>query len=95
MAPDNHLSTAMGAAVPLWIMQMQEHGGPSEEDLKYAQETSSILGSEGDKLLFRGKKKGETARIFNRTAKAIAVLSFCPGGITIFGQHFEAKKGAE
>jgi hypothetical protein len=39
--------------------------------------------------LFKSKIKGETAKQFNKTALAIAVLSFQPGGIEIFGLHFE------
>jgi len=85
----------MGVAIPLHILELQECGGPSEDDLKYAHETSAILSEHGDKLLFKSKKKGETAEIFNRTAKAIAVLAFCPGGVTIFGQHFEARKESQ
>lgn len=86
------LSIAMAAAVPLYIMRMLDNDGPGEEDFKKARLASRLLGEKGDLLLFGGgKKKGEVAHIFNETAKAIAVLSFCPGGINIFGQHFEAK----
>ncbi|MEK6609189.1 MAG: hypothetical protein AABZ30_16140 [Myxococcota bacterium] len=41
--------------------------------------------------MFGGGKPGEVADLFNRTAKAIAVLSFAPGGVTVFGQHWEAQ----
>ncbi len=30
----------------------------------------------------------------NRTAHAVAVLAFCPGGVDMFGQHFEAVSGS-
>ena len=58
--------------------------------MQKAQETSQILGERGDILLFGGGKKGECAEIFNRTAHAIAVLAFVPGGVEIFGSRFEA-----
>jgi len=87
---DNLLAIAMSAAVPLHIMQLQEKGGPDATDLKKAQETSDMLGERGDVLLFGGGKTGEAADLFNRTAHTIAVLAFVPGGIDIFGQHFEA-----
>lgn len=89
-AQDNPLATAMAAAVPLHIMRLQEKGGPDAADMKKAQETSDMLGERGDVLLFGGGKKGETADLFNRTAHAVAVLTFCPGGVDLFGQHFEA-----
>lgn len=50
----------------------------------------SKLGSEGDKLLFRSKKEGETAEMFNELAWAIHMMSYCPGGIKAFGHHFES-----
>ena len=84
------LQTMMQAAVPLHIMQLQERGGPTEEDMKEAQETSDTLGERGDILLYGRGNKGECAELFNRTAHAIAVLAFVPGGINIFGSHFES-----
>jgi len=90
----NHalLTTSMQAAVPLHIMRLKEKGGPTDEDMSEARKTSDILGERGDVLLFGGGKKGEAADQFNRTAHAIAVLSFCPGGVTIFGTTFDAEK---
>lgn len=88
---NNQLAIAMQTAVPLHIMQIKERGGPNAEDMVGAQKTSTMLGERGDVLLFGGGKKGECADLFNRTARAIAILSFCPGGVDLFGQHFEAK----
>ena len=88
------LPIAMSAAVPLYIMQLQKKGGPDAEDMKRAQDISAKLGGHGDILLFGGGKKGECAEMFNETARAIAVLAFCPGGVNVFGSHFEAKSGA-
>ena len=85
----------MATAVPLHIMQLQDKGGPSDEDMKKAQDVSDKLGERGDVLLCGGGKKGECADLFNGTAHAIAVLAFVPGGIEIFGQHFEAKRNGE
>jgi hypothetical protein len=51
-----------------------------------------VLGVKGDTLLFKSDTKGETAGLANRLAHAIAVMSYAPGGITVFGQHFEARK---
>jgi predicted Rossmann-fold nucleotide-binding protein len=81
----------MQMAVPIHIEELKKKGGPDEEDMKKAQEISAVLGERGDILLYGGGKPGECADQVNRTARAIAVLAFVPGGITIFGSHFEAK----
>ncbi len=87
----NKLADMMKLAVPLWIERLKANGGPSDEDLKKASSLSAVLGERGDILLFGGGKKGESADMFNKTAEAIAVLAFCPGGVNIFESHFEAK----
>ena len=87
----NNLSSMMAMAVPLYIERLKQNGGPTPEDFKKAQETSGLLGERGDVLLYGGGKKGECADLFNRTAKAIAVLAFVPSGVEIFGSHWEAK----
>lgn len=78
-------------AVPLYVTQLKEKGGPDEDDTKKAQKWSSEVGARGDILLFGGGKKGECAEMFNGTALAIAVLSFAKGGVTTFGQHWESQ----
>jgi hypothetical protein len=50
---------------------------------------SYYLGSHGDDLLFKSKKAGDTAKVFNILADGLARLSFVPGGVDIFGMHFE------
>ena len=89
-APGTNLFSMMQLAVPLWIERMKAKGGPDDEDRKKAQETSGILGERGDILLCGGGKKGEVADQFNRVSHAVAVLAFCPGGVSLFGSHFEA-----
>ena len=88
------LPQMLGMAVPLHILQIKKRGGPTEEDRKRASETQELLGEHGDCLFFPPKKKkdaGTTADMFNRTAHVIAVLSFSPSGVTLFGSHFDAK----
>jgi hypothetical protein len=87
---DLPLAIALSAAVPLHIMGFQAAGGPTFEDFGRAQQFSSELGERGDVLLFGGGRKGEAAKLFNETARALAVLAFVPGGVTIFGQHYES-----
>ena len=80
----------MGIAVPLWINEYQKKGGPTDEDRKRATEFSAVLGSKGD-ILLHGGKPGEAAEMFNRTAESVAILAFIPGGVNVFGRHFEVK----
>ena len=87
------LPEMMGFAVALRIMMLEERGGPSAGDMAKARETSDMLGERGHILLHGGGRKGECADLFNRTADAIAVLAFVPGGVEIFGRRYEAKAG--
>ena len=90
MTNEHPLGTALATAVPLHILELQERGGPTDYDMEQMNGVAQLLGERGDILLFGGKKKGECAEIFNKTAFGIAVLAFAPGGVTLFGQHFEA-----
>jgi hypothetical protein len=44
----------------------------------------------GDVLQFGSKKRGEAAKAFNALAEGLAALSFCEGGVTFLGLHFES-----
>jgi len=84
------LETMIVPAVFLRIVEMEELGGPTPEDLRKVQETADMLGEHGDVLIHGGGKPGQCADLFNRTAHAMAVLSFVPGGVELFGTKFEA-----
>lgn len=86
------LKLMLPAAVPLWISELK--GLPWPEITKLAAEASQYIAEHGDALMY--KTKGTTAKAFNQLAKGIAALSFVPGGVKIFGLHFEARhEGAE
>jgi hypothetical protein len=87
----DQLAVALSVAVPLHIEELKKKGGPDEADFKQATELSRVLGERGDVLLFGSKKKGETAELFNSVARTLAVLSYVPGGVTLFGSHWETK----
>lgn len=53
-----------------------------------AHELANLIAHKGDVLLF-GEKPGEAAKIFNELAFVVACLSFAPGGIHLFGIHFQ------
>ena len=86
------LETMIAPAVFLRIVEMEKLGGPTPEDMKKVQETADMLGERGHVLLHGGGRKGECADLFNRTAHAIAVLAFAPGGVELFGTRFEASR---
>jgi len=50
-----------------------------------------MIAEHGDDILFRSKRKGATASAFNALAEGIAILSFAPGGVKVFGGHWETK----
>ena len=83
------LPIALSAAVPLWQAELAELPWAEVEACTVG--VADLLAERGDVLLFGGGKKGEVNTIFNRLAKAIAAMSFLPGGIRIFGCHWEAK----
>lgn len=83
------LKEFLQTAVPLWIMRFKD---VPWEDLKLImKESERILEESGELAVFAQVKQGQTAKAFNAIARAIAALSFVPGGIEIFGRHFETK----
>lgn len=74
--------------VPLIIAIYKQKGGPSEKDFERMKPFSLKLGEQGDALFF--KKENVTSQLANMWLDAIAVLSFLPGGVTVFGHCFES-----
>lgn len=91
MRQDNVLGDMLYIAVSLCVAELQAQGGPTDDDWATLSPLADVIGEHGDDLLFKGKKRGATARIFNQTARAIAVMSFAPGGVTCFDHHYETK----
>ncbi|GIV86053.1 MAG: hypothetical protein KatS3mg054_0082 [Chloroflexus sp.] len=84
------LKSTLDAAVPLWILAIYSRGGPTKEDYEWASDGLEALGDHGDVLLFGSGKPGQVAKMFNVLAKSIAILSFSPGGVTVFDRHWDA-----
>lgn len=72
------------------IADLLRTGGPSEWHFEQAQAFAQTLGEKGDVLLYGSKKKGETAALMARFCEVVAIMAFMPGGVTLFGLHFEA-----
>jgi hypothetical protein len=90
-----HLSIALSAGVPLYILELAEQGGPSDDQRKKASACLKDLGERGADLYFRSKKEGDTASRYDQVAYTVAVLSFSEGGITAFGRHYDGRKMQE
>lgn len=83
------LRDTLQVAVPLWQMEFQDC--PWSELQQKIREAQEILAENAEYLLFYSKKekdKGKAAAAFNAVAKGIAILSFVPGGVELFGQRW-------
>ena len=90
MSDENKLLPCMlEVAVPIWQEQLKKQ--PWDTINSRVGEIAKTLCERGDLLFFKSKKEGGTADVFNQTAEGIAILSFMPGGVTLFGQHWEAQ----
>ena len=85
------MNELLKVAVPLHILRLYERGGITREDLLRAQAEMEQVGESTDSFLNGHAKPGEPAAIFNRIARAIAVLSYMPGGVPAFDQYYEAR----
>lgn len=90
---DTNFAIFLSCAVPLRVLEIEnsQEGKPTDLQIQALGDAADLFGERGDIMLFGGGKKGEAAELANRFAECVAILSFVPGGITIFGQHFEGK----
>ena len=83
------LIVSLEVAVPLWIDRMKQ--APWAEIELSLPRCAEVIANRGDIILFKSQKRGETAAAFNVLAQALAALSFMPGGVKAFRQHWETK----
>lgn len=81
------LRISLQAAVPLHAMELRNR--PWSELQAVAQEAAQVIAEKGDLIMFKSTKKGESAKAFNALARALAILSFVPGGVKFLGDHWE------
>lgn len=93
MSDSTLLSVSLQAAVPLWVLRLVQQDPSPEELRRRAEEASQVVASKGDIILYRGGRKGETAAAFNKLAEGVAILSFSPGGVVLFGTRYETRNG--
>lgn len=92
MSADSLLPDMLTIGISRVLMEFVRSGGPFDWDWDWARETVDDLTEHGDLLLYRGKRHGETARIFARTARVVAIMSCAPGGISLFGGRWETDR---
>lgn len=82
------LLPALQMSVPLFMAQMI---GWDDVQLAHAATVcGEIVAAEGDNILFKSVRKGDSARAFNALAQGLAVLAFAPGGVDFAGEHWQA-----
>lgn len=84
------IQSTLEIAVPFRMLELHQRGGPSDLDWEETRAFGDVLPYAGDNLIYKSGKRGETARLMSDTIRAVAVLAFVPGGITIYGLHFDA-----
>lgn len=81
------LRAHLAAAVPLAIQRWAD----ADKDARTArlEQALELIAEHGDDILFGGPHCRDG---INALVDAVAILAYQPGGITIAGMHFEAKR---
>jgi hypothetical protein len=91
MNADAHpLAPALAMAVPLVIHDLRSCPPDRRAEVMATwldADAGQLLAEHADELLFRGEP---SATLFVALARALAALSFVPGGVAAFGQHWES-----
>jgi len=77
------------AGVPAEIHRIERCGGITPADFERVRGNALYLGTHGDAILFY--TKGKSGPAMARLIESVAVLSYCPGGISTFGLHFDGQ----
>lgn len=85
------LESMLPFAVFMRVADLKKRGGPTVGDYELARAAIPGITERGDVLMFGGGKKGEVADLFNSLAHSVAVLAFQPGGVDLFGHHYEER----
>lgn len=78
----------LASAVEIELAHLRRTGGPTEYAMDAAHEFIAHQRL-GEAILYA--TKNETREQMRVLCEITAILAFCPGGVTLFGLHFEAK----
>lgn len=81
------LIAALESAVPLWATELS--GTPLRALLAEGPKLARVIAECGDALQFGGSRKGAAAEAFSALARALAILSFLPDGVTFCGARIK------
>lgn len=81
------LADTLGLAVPLNMTLVP--GWSDRQRHQYVKEAADMVTAHRDDLMFGG---AHCVATFNALARGLAILAFCPGGVTVFGLHFCAAR---
>ena len=89
---DSTLAVRMYAAIPLWVLHLQELDDTAFWTTwrRWVAEANELPVSEA--ILYPDANRAEAEQHFTAYAKAIAALSFCDGGVPIFGRRWESRR---
>jgi len=83
------LEPTLMIAVPLWVEKIIREQWSLGMVWETGKKLADVVATKSDAVLYKSKKKGETAEAFNNLALGLACLSFAPGGVKFMGLHFE------
>ena len=90
MDADTLLPEFVAVFVPMAIAEYQRQGGPSPFEFNLARDHWQRVLDEGEGTELFFLQQGKTAKTAGNLVRLIACMAFAPGGITVFGSHFEA-----
>ena len=87
-------------AVPQWIRKWLKRGQQDPEGLWDMMQLQlgpiqQALTDHGEALVAGGGQEGQVAAGFNALAEGLAILAFVPGGVRLFGSHWDAREWAQ
>jgi hypothetical protein len=88
------LLSCLDAAVPLhmWTLSRMSPWRRDETRTAWLASATDLVASHGDSLMYRtapNKNEPHAAQVFNALAKALAAAAYRPGGVTVWGRHWE------
>ncbi len=93
------LLSCLDVAVPLnmWTLSQMSPWRRDEIRTAWMVGATDLVASHGDALMYRTQRNPDephAAQIFNALAKALAAAACRPGGITVWGRHWEVSETA-